>query len=138
MRPTTVLDRMRSTSRNHTIYTAVAPKAVFTMRTLATRATPAPDFSAQIPAAETEKQKVNPLRLPRTPNRGPSQVYACYAGWMNEDNALGMDQAVAYFRAMKERIPVEHYTMMRPPGLPSARFVEYAQLFADKVIPAVN
>jgi hypothetical protein len=26
--------------------------------------------------------------------------------------------------------------MMMPPGLPAARFVEYAQVFADEVIPA--
>jgi hypothetical protein len=58
---------------NHTTYTAVAPKAVFTMRTLATRAAQAPEFSAQIPTAQTEKQQVNPLRLSRTPNREPSQ-----------------------------------------------------------------
>jgi hypothetical protein len=61
------LDRARSTC-------AVAPKAVFTMRTLATRAAPAPEISAQIPTAQTEKQQVNPLRLSRTPNREPSQV----------------------------------------------------------------
>lgn len=88
-------------------------------------------------------------------------VYSCYGAWMNEDNALGMDramdpmdldafklsgilqiltpdQAVTHFTALKERMPVEHYMMMRPPGLSAARFVEYAQLFADKVIPAVN
>ena len=88
-------------------------------------------------------------------------VYTCYGAWMNEDNALGMDramdpmdldtfkrsgilqiltpeQAVTHFKALKERMPVEHYMMMRPPGLPAARFIEYAQLFADRVIPAVN
>jgi hypothetical protein len=26
--------------------------------------------------------------------------------------------------------------IVRPPGLPAERFIEYAQLFADKVIPA--
>lgn len=88
-------------------------------------------------------------------------VYSCYGTWINEDNALGMDramdpmgldafkrsgilqiltpeQAVTYFTALKERMRVEHYMMMRPPGLPAARFIEYAQLFADRVIPAVN
>jgi alkanesulfonate monooxygenase SsuD/methylene tetrahydromethanopterin reductase-like flavin-dependent oxidoreductase (luciferase family) len=88
-------------------------------------------------------------------------VYTCYGEWMNEDNALGMDramdpmeldafkqsgilqiltpeQAVTHFKALKERMPVEHYMMMRPPGLPATRFIEYAQLFADRVIPAVN
>ncbi|KUI34991.1 luciferase [Mycobacterium sp. IS-1590] len=89
-------------------------------------------------------------------------VFSSYGAWMNEDNAIGManaatqqmdidtfkrsgilqimtpDQAVAHFRAMRERIPVEHFMMLRTPGLPAERFVEYAQLFADKVIPAVN
>lgn len=88
-------------------------------------------------------------------------VYSCYSGWMNEDNALGMDramdamdlesfthsgvlriltpeQAVTHFTALRQRVPVEHYTMMRPPGLPAERFIEYAQLFADRVIPAVG
>jgi len=45
-------------------------------------------------------------------------------------------QAVNHFKAMQERIPVEHFMMMRPPGLPAQRFVEYAQVFADKVMPA--
>ena len=48
-------------------------KAVVTVRTLATRAAPAPEFSAQIPQPKTEKQQVDSLRLPRTPNREPSQ-----------------------------------------------------------------
>ena len=88
-------------------------------------------------------------------------VYTRYGAWMNEDNALGIDQAmdpmeldafkqsgilqiltpeqaVTHFKALKERMPVEHYMMMRPPGLPATRFIEYAQLFADRVIPAVN
>lgn len=87
-------------------------------------------------------------------------VFACYSSWMAEDDALGMEgsglramdlqtfkqsgvmqimtpeQAVAHFRAMRARVPVEHIMMMRPPGLPADRFIEYAQLFADKVIPA--
>ncbi|HUL99915.1 MAG TPA: LLM class flavin-dependent oxidoreductase, partial [Mycobacterium sp.] len=88
-------------------------------------------------------------------------VYTCYGAWMNEDHALGMDramdpmeldgfkqsgilqiltpeQAVTHFKALKEQMPVEHYMMMRPPGLPATRFIEYAELFAAKVIPAVN
>lgn len=89
-------------------------------------------------------------------------VFSSYGAWMNEDNAIGMEspvtqpldleafkhsgilqiltpeQAVSYFKAMQERIPLEHYMMMRPPGLPANRFVEYAQVFADKVIPAFN
>lgn len=87
-------------------------------------------------------------------------VYACYAAWMSEDNAIGMEnpvmhsmdveafkesgilqiltpeQAIEHFKAMQERVPLEHFMMMRPPGLPAERFIEYAQLFADKVIPA--
>ena len=43
----------------HTTYTAVAPKAVFTMRTLATGAAPAPDFSAQILASPTGQPAAN-------------------------------------------------------------------------------
>ncbi len=80
---------------------------------------------------------------------------------MNEDHALGIDrpmdptdvetfkrsgilqiltpeQAVAHFTDLKQRMPIEHYMMMRPPGLSAERFVEYAQLFADKVIRALN
>jgi hypothetical protein len=33
-------------------------------------------------------------------------------------------------------MPLEHVMMMMPPGLPGDRFREYAQLFADEVIPA--
>ncbi|VEG43691.1 F420-dependent methylene-tetrahydromethanopterin reductase [Mycolicibacterium flavescens] len=88
-------------------------------------------------------------------------VYRCYSNWMNEDNALGMDgsmdpmdldafkqsgilqiltpdDAVTYFKALKERMRIDHFMMMRPPGLPAARFIEYAQLFADRVIPSVR
>ncbi len=83
-----------------------------------------------------------------------------YGAWLNEDNAIGIDdptlkpmdldsfkrsgilqiltpeQAITHFRKMQQRIAVEHFMMMRPPGLPASRFVEYAQLFADEVIPA--
>ncbi|MET0238451.1 MAG: LLM class flavin-dependent oxidoreductase [Sphingobium sp.] len=83
-----------------------------------------------------------------------------YGVWLNEDKAIGLDgpllkpmpletfktsgileiltpaQAIDKFRAMQERIPVEHLMMMMPPGLPPARFVEYAGLFAREVIPA--
>lgn len=88
-------------------------------------------------------------------------VFSSYGAWMDEDNAVGMEnpamqqsmdldafktsgilqimtpaQAVTHFKAMQERMPLEHFMMMRPPGLPAERFVEYAQLFADEVIPA--
>lgn len=83
-----------------------------------------------------------------------------YALWLNEDNAIGLDdpmlkttdleafkqsgilqiwtpdQAIAKFRAMRERIPVEHFMMMLPPGMPHERFRHYAQVFADQVLPA--
>jgi alkanesulfonate monooxygenase SsuD/methylene tetrahydromethanopterin reductase-like flavin-dependent oxidoreductase (luciferase family) len=81
-----------------------------------------------------------------------------YAEWFTEDKALGVEgftpmdldafkasgtlevltpeQAVAKFSALAERMPLDHYMMMMPPGLPAARFVEYAQVFADEVIPA--
>ncbi|MEO3760168.1 LLM class flavin-dependent oxidoreductase [Mycobacterium sp. B14F4] len=87
-------------------------------------------------------------------------VFTSYGAWMGEDNALGMEnpalapmdlktfkqsgimqiltpeQAVAHFNAMRTRMRLEHFMMMRPPGLPAERFIDYAQLFADKVIPA--
>ncbi len=44
--------------------------------------------------------------------------------------------AIAAIRAKQARMPLDHVMMMMPPGLPAPRFVEYAQLFADKVIPA--
>jgi alkanesulfonate monooxygenase SsuD/methylene tetrahydromethanopterin reductase-like flavin-dependent oxidoreductase (luciferase family) len=46
------------------------------------------------------------------------------------------EAAIAMFRDLRERMPLDHYMMMMPPGLPAARFVEYAQTFADEVIPA--
>ena len=49
---------------------------------------------------------------------------------------LTPEQAIARFEALRARIPVEHFMMMMPPGLPAERFVEHAQLFADAVIPA--
>jgi alkanesulfonate monooxygenase SsuD/methylene tetrahydromethanopterin reductase-like flavin-dependent oxidoreductase (luciferase family) len=87
-------------------------------------------------------------------------VNNAYGEWLNEDKAIGLDdpalkpmdleafkqskilqiwtpdQAIDRFRAMRERIPVEHFTMMLPPGMPQDRFRDYAQLFADEVIPA--
>jgi alkanesulfonate monooxygenase SsuD/methylene tetrahydromethanopterin reductase-like flavin-dependent oxidoreductase (luciferase family) len=46
------------------------------------------------------------------------------------------DAAIAMFRDLQHRMPLDHYMMMMPPGLPAARFVEYAQVFANEVIPA--
>ncbi len=83
-----------------------------------------------------------------------------YGAWLNEDKAIGIDDpmlkpmsleqfkrsgilqiltpehAIARFKAMQQRIAVEHFMMMKPAGLPAARFVDYAQLFADEVLPA--
>lgn len=81
-----------------------------------------------------------------------------YGAWFNEDKALGMggmksmdldaykasgdlqiltpDAAIAFFRALQARIPIEHYIMMMPPGLPAERFKHYAGLFAAEVMPA--
>lgn len=46
------------------------------------------------------------------------------------------NQAIGRFRAMRARIPVEHVPMMYPAGLPAARFIDYARLFAEEVMPA--
>lgn len=83
-----------------------------------------------------------------------------YGQWLNEDKASGIDdvalrpmsldafkasgilqvltppQAIDHFRAMQQRIPVEHFMMMLPPGMPPAQFIEYAELFANEVMPA--
>ena len=87
-------------------------------------------------------------------------INTVYAGWNAEDQALGIDnpalgdmdldafrasgifqvwtpeQAVAKFRAMREKFPLDHFMMSLPPGLPLDRFVAYAQVFADEVMPA--
>lgn len=82
-----------------------------------------------------------------------------YGAWLNEDKASGVDgvlkpmslerfktsgilqiltpgQAIDSFKAMRTRIPVEHFMMMLPPGLPPSKFVPYAEVFAKEVIPA--
>jgi alkanesulfonate monooxygenase SsuD/methylene tetrahydromethanopterin reductase-like flavin-dependent oxidoreductase (luciferase family) len=83
-----------------------------------------------------------------------------YGEWINEDKAVGvgnpslkpMDletfkksgiltiltpaEAIARFKALQARVPVEHVMLMKPPGLPAARFIEYAELFANEVMPA--
>jgi hypothetical protein len=45
-------------------------------------------------------------------------------------------QAIEMFNSMLSKAPVEHVMMMLPPGLPPAKFTEYAQVFAKEVIPA--
>jgi alkanesulfonate monooxygenase SsuD/methylene tetrahydromethanopterin reductase-like flavin-dependent oxidoreductase (luciferase family) len=81
-----------------------------------------------------------------------------YAEWNLEDNGLGMegmkpmsldeykksgslqiltpDAAITHYKAMQERMPLDHVMMMMPPGLSAERFVYYAQTLADKVMPA--
>lgn len=79
-----------------------------------------------------------------------------YGEWFNEGNGIdGLktltldefkasgimqivtpDDAIDAIKAKQARMPLDHVMMMMPPGLPARRFVEYAQLFADKVIPA--
>jgi alkanesulfonate monooxygenase SsuD/methylene tetrahydromethanopterin reductase-like flavin-dependent oxidoreductase (luciferase family) len=87
-------------------------------------------------------------------------VTNAYGAWAGEDNALGIDrpsfrpmsldefkasglltiltpeQAVVHLTALRDRIGLEHLMMMKPPGLPAERFVEYAEVFASEVIPA--
>jgi alkanesulfonate monooxygenase SsuD/methylene tetrahydromethanopterin reductase-like flavin-dependent oxidoreductase (luciferase family) len=84
-----------------------------------------------------------------------------YGQWLNEDRASGLGdetvlkpmsleqfkasgilrvltpgQAIDMLKAMQARIPVEHFIMMLPPGIPPAKFAGYAELFAKEVIPA--
>jgi len=49
---------------------------------------------------------------------------------------LTPDAAIAYFQDLRRRWPVEHFVMMRPPGLPAQRFLHYAEIFARTVLPA--
>ena len=81
-----------------------------------------------------------------------------YGEWFCEDKALGVDgmkpmdldafkksgtlqiwtpeEAIGKLRAMQARVPLESFMMMLPPGLPAAKFVEYAETFARYVMPA--
>ena len=81
-----------------------------------------------------------------------------YAEYFNEDKAMGVDSfspmsldafkasgtmevltpdaAIAKFKAMQATIPLDHYMMMMPPGLPAERFQHYAETFAREVMPA--
>jgi len=88
-------------------------------------------------------------------------VNNAYGAWLNEDrDSTGFDQtllkpmtleafkqsgilkiltpgqAIDAFNAMRGKAPVEHFIMMRPPGLSGPRFAAYAELFAREVIPA--
>lgn len=82
-----------------------------------------------------------------------------YGVWLNEDKASGVasvlkpmsldkfkasgilqiltpQAAIAHFKAMQARIPVEHIMMAVPPGLPVDQFKPYAEVFAREVLPA--
>ena len=85
-----------------------------------------------------------------------------YGQWLNEDRAatgfgetallkpmsleafktsgilqiLSPGQAIDLFNTMRAKAPVEHFMMMLPPGLTPAKFVPYAEVFAQEVIPA--
>ena len=49
---------------------------------------------------------------------------------------LSPDEAIAHFQRLLDKAPVEHFTMMMPPGLPAERFLAYAKTFAGQVLPA--
>lgn len=49
---------------------------------------------------------------------------------------LTPEQAIEMFREMLAKAPVEHFMMMVPPGIPRAKFLKYAEVFARDVIPA--
>lgn len=81
-----------------------------------------------------------------------------YSEWNAEDQALGMhgmkvktleqykasgdlqiltpDAAIAMFKDMQARMPLEHFMMAMPAGLPAERFLHYAGMFARDVMPA--
>jgi alkanesulfonate monooxygenase SsuD/methylene tetrahydromethanopterin reductase-like flavin-dependent oxidoreductase (luciferase family) len=89
-------------------------------------------------------------------------VATSYGAWALEDQALGLDtpnsepmsldafktsgmlrivtpdEMVESLRKLRERLPVEHYMFMRPPGLPADRFRHYAGILAEKVVPAFD
>ncbi|WP_340268593.1 LLM class flavin-dependent oxidoreductase [Sphingobium mellinum] len=44
--------------------------------------------------------------------------------------------AIAKYKAMQQRMPLEHVSMIMPPGISAEQFIPYAQLFADEVLPA--
>ncbi len=85
-----------------------------------------------------------------------------YGHWMAEDKAIGLDQvtikempladfkssgilqiltpdhAIKRFKAMQARINVEHIMLMLPPGMPPAKFMPYADVFAKEVLPSFS
>jgi alkanesulfonate monooxygenase SsuD/methylene tetrahydromethanopterin reductase-like flavin-dependent oxidoreductase (luciferase family) len=89
-------------------------------------------------------------------------VNQSYGGWLREDKpaddlgydalfrptsleefkvsramrVLTPDEAIATLKRLRERVPVEHFSMAIPAGMPLAQFAPYAELFASKVAPA--
>ena len=81
-----------------------------------------------------------------------------YGEWFAEDQALGIagmkpktleeykasgelqiltpEAAIAYFKDLQARMPIEHFMMGMPAGLPPERFLHYAGQFAQDVLPA--
>ncbi|MBV1690933.1 LLM class flavin-dependent oxidoreductase [Novosphingobium sp. G106] len=81
-----------------------------------------------------------------------------YAEFFAEDQALGMggmkpktlkeykasgelkimtpDEAITYLKGLQEKMPLEHYLLGMPPGLPTERFLHYAGHIAQDVLPA--
>jgi probable F420-dependent oxidoreductase len=81
-----------------------------------------------------------------------------YSAWNAEDQALGMHgmqvqsleefktsgalqiltpaAAIDTFRKMQARMPLEHFMMAMPAGLAPERFLDYARVFAEEVMPA--
>ncbi len=53
-----------------------------------------------------------------------------------ELNILTPDDAIKMLKEKQARMPLEHVMMMMPAGLPTERFVEYAEVFANEVLPA--
>ena len=91
-------------------------------------------------------------------------VNNAYGQWLNEDRAatgfgdtallkpmsleafktsgilsvLTPSEAIEMFNTMLSKVPVEHFMLMAPPGLARSKFAEYAQVFAQEVIPAFS
>lgn len=89
-------------------------------------------------------------------------VNNAYGIWLNEDRAatglsdqallapmsleqfkqsgilqiLTPDAAIEMLEGLRAKAPVEHFTMMLPPGIPAEKFAPYAELFAKEVMPA--
>jgi hypothetical protein len=54
-----------------------------------------------------------------------------------DDAAHGGDEVQSELgTVMRTTAPVEHFTMMLPPGIPTKQFAKYAEAFANEVIPA--